>query len=280
MRPQKIMNATIEKLEQTIALDAARISVMLASQLTDFSILLFDQLDSTNTYLMQLAAQGARHATCVACENQRAGRGRHGRNWVSSPGGSLTFSLLWRFAKPISGLEGLSLAVGVAVVRALRELGLVDVMLKWPNDVLHHFHKLSGVLIETGNVGRASSYAVIGVGVNTQLPADAREEIGQAVTDWATITQTAVDRNILLACLLIHLSAVLQQFAQSGLATLRDEWISYHAYENKNVRLVWPDRSEIQGRVAGIAENGALLLATSQGDKQFSVGEISLRATE
>jgi BirA family transcriptional regulator, biotin operon repressor / biotin---[acetyl-CoA-carboxylase] ligase len=274
------MNAATEKLEKLKPLDAKRIGAMLVSQPTDFSILIFDQLDSTSTHLLQLASQGARHATCVASETQHAGRGRHGRNWISSPGGSLTFSLLWHFAKPISRLEGLSLAVGVAMVRALREQGLADVMLKWPNDVLHHFHKLAGVLIETGNDHNGSSYAVIGIGVNIQLPNEAREKIGQAVTDWASLMQTSVDRNALLVCLLIHLSEVLKQFEQGGLTTLRDEWMSYHAYQNKNVRLRWPDNSEVHGSVNGIAENGALLLETSAGEKQFSVGEISLRAVE
>jgi BirA family transcriptional regulator, biotin operon repressor / biotin---[acetyl-CoA-carboxylase] ligase len=274
------MNATTEKLDKFIPLDAARIRSALASQPTDFSIQVFDQLDSTNTYLMQSASQGASHATCVVAETQSAGRGRHGRNWLSSPGGSLTFSLLWHFAKPVFRLEGLSLAVGVALVRSLRELGMCDVMLKWPNDILHHFHKLSGVLIETGNGSNDSSYAVIGVGVNTQLPNEARNEISQAVTDWASIMQTPVDRNNLLVCLLANLAKLLNQFEQSGLTALRDEWLSYHAYQNKNVRLVWPDQSEIHGRVTGIADSGALILETHDGEKPFSIGEISLRAAE
>lgn len=274
------MNAAIDKPEKTIPLNAAQISKALVNQPIHFSIQVFDQLDSTNTYLMQYAQSGARHATCVAAETQSSGRGRHGRAWQSSPGGSLTFSVLWRFNMPIVRLEGLSLAIGVALIRALRETGMREAKLKWPNDILHHFHKLAGVLIETGRDGDSNSYAVIGIGINIQLPTEIRHEIGQAVADWVGIMQTSVDRNELLAGLLHHLSEVLVQFEKGGLTSLRNEWLIYHAYQNKNVRLVWPDHSEIQGRVLGIAENGALLLQTGEGEKAFSVGEISLRAAE
>jgi BirA family biotin operon repressor/biotin-[acetyl-CoA-carboxylase] ligase len=274
------MSITSEKVSTALPLNAALISAALGKSAADFSIHVFDQLDSTNTYLMQQASVGARHATCVIAETQTAGRGRHGRDWVSSVGGSLTFSLLWRFSMPIQRLEGLSLAVGVALVRSLRELGIADVELKWPNDVLHHFHKLAGLLVETSGDINGKSYAVIGVGINVNLPHEARDKIGQAVTDCYSIQRSSIDRNILLACSLKNLSDVLNLFAQSGLRLLRDEWISYHAYQNKNVRLSWPDNSEVQGSVNGIAESGALLIKTSEGEKQFNVGEISLRGAD
>jgi BirA family transcriptional regulator, biotin operon repressor / biotin---[acetyl-CoA-carboxylase] ligase len=272
------MRVTTEKISPVIPLSAERIRTALGNSTTNFPIQVFDQLDSTNTFLMQQGGERAPHATCVVAETQISGRGRHGRNWVSSLGGSLTFSLMWRFSLPMPRLEGLSLAIGVAVVRALRELGMQDAQLKWPNDVLHHFHKLAGVLIETGNESVHKSYAVIGIGINIQMPEAAREQIGQAVTDWSGVMQTSIDRNVLLSKLLCHLADVLGQFEQSGLVILRDEWVSYHAYQNKNVRLRWPDNTEVLGRVNGIAENGALLLETNVGEKSFSVGEISLRA--
>ncbi len=274
------MYAADKKLDIPIALDAVQIRSALEDRAADFSIQVFDQLDSTNTYLMQRAQTGATHATCVATDVQLAGRGRQGRAWQSSPGGSLTFSLLWRFDMPMQQLEGLSLAVGVAVIRALHKMGMHDAKLKWPNDIQHHFHKLAGVLIETASGAGSKRYAVIGIGINIQLPREIRAEIGQAATDWVTIMQTSVNRNKLLATILLHLSEVLPQFEKNGLVTLREEWLSYHAYQNKNVRLVWPDNSEVHGRVKGIAGNGALLLETSDGEKHYSVGEISLRVAE
>ncbi|MGB9148942.1 MAG: biotin--[acetyl-CoA-carboxylase] ligase [Burkholderiales bacterium] len=263
-----------------LPLNADRVKSALAGHSTDFSVHVFDQLDSTNSYLMQLASRGARHATCIVAERQTAGRGRHGRYWISTPCGSLTFSLLWRFAKPIPFLEGLSLAAGVAIVRALRELGMNKVELKWPNDILHQYHKLAGVLIESGSEPHGMSYAVIGVGINIHLTDHARSDIGQAVTDWTEIMQFPIDRNTLLIHLLANLAEVFGQFGESGLSALRQEWNDYHAYQDTDVRLVSPDRSEFYGRVKGIADNGALLLVTSQGEKRYNVGEISLRAAQ
>ncbi len=273
--------AAISALNQTIVrLDASCIHEALGVLTSDFNIEILDTVDSTNTYLMRRANTHAPHATCVVAESQTAGRGRQGREWVSVPGGSLMFSLLWRYALPVSRLAGLSLGVGVAMVRALNEMGIQSVMLKWPNDLLHHHRKLAGVLIETGGESNTSSYAVIGIGMNVHLDEAARAEIAQAVTDLASVSLQPIDRNILLAALLKHLSIVLTEFEKNGLRLLRDEWMQYHAYQNKNVRISGLNQAQIQGTVIGIAEDGALLIRTEAGDIRCSVGEISLRLAE
>jgi BirA family transcriptional regulator, biotin operon repressor / biotin---[acetyl-CoA-carboxylase] ligase len=262
-----------------IPLDAARIRAEMQAFTANLPIEIFDTIDSTNTYLMSRALQGAADMRCVAAEMQTAGRGRQGRPWVSVPGGSLAFSVCWQFAQPQSQLAGLSLAVGVAIVRALEQMGVPDALLKWPNDVLHHHRKLAGVLIETGG-DASSSYAVIGVGMNVHLSKHARADIDQAVTDVVSITGQAVDRNILLAKLLNEITSVLDTFSLSGLASLRDEWLRYHVYQHKNVRLKLGHNETVEGRVMGIAADGALLIATNEGEKKFSVGDISLRLAE
>jgi len=110
-----------------------------------FKLELHDTLESTNTYLMKKANQSqaqmlgghaAAHATCVVTELQTAGKGRRGRAWQAGLGASLTFSLLWRFQMGASALSGLSLAVGVALIRGFQAIGISNAKLKWPNDVL------------------------------------------------------------------------------------------------------------------------------------------------
>jgi BirA family biotin operon repressor/biotin-[acetyl-CoA-carboxylase] ligase len=113
------------------------------------SLEVVDEVDSTSSRLLALAAAGAPSGTCLAAEWQSAGRGRRGRSWVAALGGSLTFSLLWRFERGAGHLGGLSLAVGVAVARALAACGVERVQVKWPNDVVADFHKLAGILVET-----------------------------------------------------------------------------------------------------------------------------------
>jgi BirA family biotin operon repressor/biotin-[acetyl-CoA-carboxylase] ligase len=123
------------------------------------------------------------------------------------------------------------------------------------------------------------STAVIGVGVNVRLSQALRADIDQAVTDLETLTGAFVDRNFALACLLRHLVAVLEIYAQEGFAPLKESWLAFHAYEGREVWLQMPKGERQTGRVSGVAEDGSLLLSTEQGQKRYTVGEISVRAT-
>ncbi len=152
-------------------LDAAAIANQLGD--TRIHLQIVDEIESTSTRLLELAETGAPSGTCLAAEWQSSGRGRRGRGWVSSLGGSLTFSLLWRFERGAGHLGGLSLAVGEAVARALAACGVQRVQVKWPNDVVADFRKLAGILVETSGEMQGPSVAVIGVGVNYRLGARA-----------------------------------------------------------------------------------------------------------
>lgn len=257
-------------------LDQERIRATLGK--TDFSLELHDHLASTNTVLMRKAQEGAPHRSCIVAETQGAGRGRRGRQWHSSLGSSLTFSLLWRFNQGAAALYGLSLAVGIALVRALRAEGATDISLKWPNDILHHHRKLAGILIELQGDVLGPSAAVIGIGLNLDLPETVREQVDQPVTDLGSVTGQPYDRNRILGAVLSHLAAVLEVFETQGFAALRDEWLSHHAFHGKPVRLLLPDGSQLEGQAVGIAEDGALLVETGQGQRRFASGEISLRS--
>ncbi|MCX7628276.1 MAG: biotin--[acetyl-CoA-carboxylase] ligase [Methylophilaceae bacterium] len=233
--------------------------------------------DSTNTLLMRLASEGAPHGTCVVAELQRNGRGRRGRMWHSGLGSGLTFSLLWRFDQGASALNGLSLAVGVALARALEELGMPEILLKWPNDVQYRHRKLAGILIELQGDAFGPSAAVIGVGLNVRQPAEVHVAIGHPVASLEEIWSDAIDRNYLLAVMLRHMVAVLDEFGQVGFRRLRDEWQARHAYHQQKVRLLLPDGTETEAMVQGVDEDGALLADAGAGPQRYASAEISLR---
>lgn len=258
-------------------LDRANVITALGEQQSAFNIEIHDQLESTNTYLMEKAAQNIAGATCVAALLQTRGRGRRGRLWQSGVGNSLTFSLLWRFQSGAAALSGLSLAVGVALIRTLHGLGIASAQLKWPNDVLIGHQKLAGILIELQGDMDGPSAAVIGIGINLRMPQELRNCIDQPAIDLESATQQEVNPSELLALLLKSLSHVLQDFEQHGFANLRAEWTQYHAYQNKPVRLLLPNGSELHGEVIGVAADGILLVNTDSGEQRFSAGEISLR---
>jgi len=262
--------------QPVILLDEQTILSALGAYGSALQIEVHDHLASTNSYLMQ-NINAARHATCVAANLQTNGRGRRGRSWHAGLGASLTFSLLWRFQCGASALSGLSLAVGIALMRSLHALGMTCTQLKWPNDVLINREKLAGILIELQGDMEGPSTAVIGMGINLKLPDNLKQQIDQPVTDLASVFNGELNPNHLLATLLKHLSDVLSAFEQGGFAALRDEWTQHHAYHEQNVRMLMPDGREIHGVVKGITEDGSLLIATTEGVQRFISGEISLR---
>ena len=259
-------------------LDRTKIASALGAQANRFNLELIDCADSTNSLLMQKAAQGAAHGSVMVAELQTHGRGRRGRSWHSNLGGALTFSLLWRFNQGVGFLSGLSLVVGVALLRALKSLGVDGMALKWPNDVLHHNCKLAGILIEVQGDVLGPSFAVIGIGINLKLSEQSRELIGRPATDLYSITGILPERNLALGCMLGHMAQVLDIFAARGFGGLRAEWVEHHVYHNKNVRIMLPDNAAEEGMVTGVDDGGALLLKTRGGERRYSTGEISLRA--
>jgi BirA family biotin operon repressor/biotin-[acetyl-CoA-carboxylase] ligase len=258
------------------ALDAGAVGRCLGRGHAGLRLELLDQCDSTSTELAARAAAGALSGTAIACELQRAGRGRRGASWYSGLGTSVTFSLLWRFDRGAAALGGLSLAVGVACIRAFHALGFDGVALKWPNDLVRRDGKLGGVLIELAGDALGPTAAVIGIGVNVRVPEHARRSIGQPVADLAL--EAAPLRSRVLGELLAALAEALPVFAARGFEPFRDEWLQHHAYHGRRVRLRVPPRRTVEGIATGIAEDGALLVATRGGVERFHSAEVSLRA--
>jgi BirA family biotin operon repressor/biotin-[acetyl-CoA-carboxylase] ligase len=242
---------------------------------TLFDIEILAQALSSNSLLLQRAAPGnAPGGSVLAVELQQAGRGRRGRTWHSGLGNALTFSLLWRFDCGLNALSGLSLAVGVAIMRALEGLGAEGVHLKWPNDILSAQGKLGGVLVEAQGDMLGPSAVVIGIGLNCTLPDNLAQQIGQPASALDEICATVPERNRLLAALLRELAAVLRQFERNGFAAVRDEWQRCHYHQDKPVRLHMPDGSMVSGIARGVSESGELCLETAQGVRCFNSGEV------
>jgi len=186
----------------------------------------------------------------------------------------------WKFEQGAGFMAGLSLAVGVAVVRALEAEGFKDVALKWPNDLIHRYLKVGGILIELNGDALGPTTTVIGVGLNVRVPPAARKDIPVPITDLASVAgrkAPPIDRNRLLAALLAELAAVLHLYAKEGFTPFAIEWQHRHAYQGKAVRLLLPDGAAVTGKVAGVDASGALVLADGPRRARFLSGEITLR---
>jgi BirA family transcriptional regulator, biotin operon repressor / biotin---[acetyl-CoA-carboxylase] ligase len=259
-------------------IDVGRVRRQLGATARRITLDVADEVDSTSTRLMELATRGAPPGTCLVAEWQSAGRGRRGRSWVASLGGSLTFSLLWRFERGAGHLGGLSLAVGVAVARALRSCGAERVQVKWPNDVVSDFRKIAGILVETSGEMQGPSVAVIGAGVNYRLGERAIDRIDQPVTDVAQCTRQLPSRSDLLARLLSELVVALDAFDRHGFPALRDAWRALHAYQGKRVRVIPGREAPFDAEVADVGPDGVLVVRMADGRLvSLASAEISLR---
>jgi BirA family biotin operon repressor/biotin-[acetyl-CoA-carboxylase] ligase len=255
-------------------LDAAEIATMMGPIASRVRLAVADEVDSTSSRLLASAAAGGASGEVLAAEWQSAGRGRRGRSWVCGLGGSLMFSLLWRFERGVGHLAGLSLAAGVAIARALRECGVADARVKWPNDLVVDGRKLGGILIETSGEMQGPSVAVIGVGVNHRL-GEIAAGIDQPATDVAGNAAATPSRNLILARSLVNLVAILDAFERHGFAPLRDEWRALHAYQGQRVRVTPPREPAYDADVIDIAEDGALIVSAGGRPVKLASAEIT-----
>ena len=259
-------------------IDAPAVAARLAAEGSRIRVEVVDEIDSTSSRLLARAMTGAPSGSCLAAEWQSAGRGRRGRAWVSSLGGSLTFSLLWRFERGAGDLGGLSLAAGVAVAQALEACGAARVQVKWPNDVVVDFRKLAGILVETSGDLHGPSCAVVGIGVNYRLAEQVLERIDQPVVDVAACASPVPARTELLAALLRSLEATLARFEREGFAPFRDAWRALHAYHGRPVRVMAAGEAPFEAEVVDVAPDGALVVSCAGRTVALASAEISLRA--
>jgi len=257
-------------------LDGEQLQAVLGER--GFSVAVRDYVDSTNSRLLALSQHGAAHKSVLAAEWQSGGRGRRGRTWHGRLGGGLTFSLLWRFNRPLTGLSGLSLAVGLGLARALRELG-APAEVKWPNDLLVDGRKLAGILIETQGDMLGAASAVIGIGVNVRAGAEVAAAAGVRLTDLSEVLDPLAppDRNHLLAVILTELDRLLPEFDRDGFAPFVAAWQEAHVWQDQTVCAQHPSGTAQCGRARGVDADGTLLLETAAGIVRIHAGEVSLR---
>lgn len=252
-----------------------QLSLDAKSHLTDF--ILLGQVDSTNTIALNSIQEGGSSGYVVVAEQQSAGRGRRGRQWVSPYGCNIYCSAVWQFQSGAAALEGLSLAVGLAVARALGQVGVERVELKWPNDVLCQGRKLAGILLEMVGDAAGHCHVVVGIGINVSMSQAAGNwGIDQPWIDATTASGASVSRNRLLSRLLSELLPLLSEFERKGFSAFRQAWSELDAMFGKDVCLHMGGQT-VFGRAAGVGESGALAIDTAAGRQWFNGGEVSLR---
>lgn len=234
------------------------------------------ETDSTNAHALRSPVP-ARGTQAWLAERQTAGRGRRGREWTSPLAAHVYLSLARRFEGGVAALQGLSLAVGVAVADALHGLGYRQVGLKWPNDLLADGRKLGGILVEVGGDAGGPLRVVVGLGINVAMPASAARGIDQPWCDLASLSSAPPSRAAVCVALLDALLPMLARFERDGLAPFLDGWARHDLLAGHAVRVI-EGRREHLGVAMGITADGALRLRHDDGERRYHAGEASLRA--
>ena len=260
--------------EPLLLLDKQQIKKQLKPSNKKPDIKIFACVDSTNDYLQKQPKSAKKMSICLA-ETQTHGRGRLNRSWHSPFGKNIYFSCRYSFEKDISEMAGLSLVVGLAVLKTIRGFGLDQhFALQWPNHIVWNQKKLAGSLIEVNAEANGNCDAIIGIGINVNLLSADKN------FSWSSMTQALnkyINRNEVCANLINQLVCHLDQFEKQGFAAFKQEWVANDRLINQHIAISFHHQEKVHGIAIGVNDYGNLLLQTpTNGIQAYATGEIEL----
>mgnify|MGYP000317680796 CR=1 FL=1 len=255
-------------------LDLLSVDVMLKEILSchqeKINVNLLLSTESTNSWLMLKKIPSKKFEICLS-EMQTGGKGRRGKVWVSPFGKNIYLSVAFDLQGGVEALSGLSLVIGLAVIRVLKDLGLADAVLKWPNDIWVDSRKAAGILVELQGEATTGWRVVAGVGLNVCM--DERDGVG-IDQPWVSIAENiSCSRNKLAGMIINSLVEVLDEYQMKGFESFMSEWEASDFLKGKNIE----SSGGVNGVAVGINAQGALLVETSEGLKDINAGEVSVR---
>ncbi len=242
-----------------------------------WKVFCFEQLSSTNSWLLEQTKTMDIHGYVCVADSQTAGVGRSGKQWLASDSSNILMSVAYRFDLKLPELSSLSLITGIALVDVLEELGVSNLAVKWPNDVYLGDEKLAGILIQTQKCGDSGYMSIIGIGLNIELDQCTKQQISQPVADLSNSGLAVNDRELIIAKTLWRLKIYFDRFAQNGLKDFVNRWNQIDYLKDQKIVLSQVNQ-HINGKYLGISDEGALLIKLP--DKSIEAhyfGEISVR---
>jgi BirA family biotin operon repressor/biotin-[acetyl-CoA-carboxylase] ligase len=223
-----------------------------------------DEVESTNSMLLA-SKDSNQNGTVLLAEFQSKGRGRKEREWVSSSGQNLTFSILLKGEFKEQKINLINFSAAIAVAQAIENLYQLDVELKWPNDVLIHKKKIAGILLESVSKANKISRVVVGIGINVNQP----NFPGQFEI------HSIASREKLLSEVLNNFEELLEISKKSGKKVLAD-WRNRCKMLGERIKIVDGDLVKV-GIFEDIDENGFLILRNGEKIEKIHFGDVSLR---
>ena len=266
-----------------ISLDAEAVrralDVETAGRLASFDA--FDEIGSTNSFLMHQARPEPGRVRVALTVNQTAGRGRHGRTWVAPRGSGICLSMSYTFGRAPENLPALTLAIGMGVIDALSRQGIGGIGLKWPNDLIAADGKLGGLLTEAQAGPGGVMTIVPGVGINVDLgegPGIAvADHAALRVADLATFAPAVPSADDLAAALIDGLCATFLAYESSGFGDFAARWAGVDWLLGRELTVSTAGENRLAGVGAGLADDGALLVSADDGQlHRVTTGTVAL----
>jgi BirA family biotin operon repressor/biotin-[acetyl-CoA-carboxylase] ligase len=241
---------------------------------SDFEILRFEEIDSTNSALVERARRGAPDGLVLLAGHQTAGRGRLGRTWEAPPGASLLTSILFRVPIGPEQLYLVTAAVSLSALKAIRSLTGIDATLKWPNDVLLGERKVAGVLSELVETGQSTdgpeSAIVVGIGINLLWPGPQ----GVEGTSLLESTGKSIDAESMLAALLAELTVRREALLEpAGRDQIAKEFAQHLGTIGSKVKIELPGEVVV-ARAIGVSPEGHLIVDDGAGPQEIVTGDV------
>ncbi len=244
----------------------------------NFTIIHFDSLESTNTEAISQAKRGAGEGLCIVAKKQTAGRGRHGRTWISAENAGLYFSVVLHPKIETQFFSLLTLMTAIAVSDTLEHLYALKPDIKWANDIHINGKKISGILAEMTETPNGTA-VIVGIGINLK-PSNFPAEIA----DSATSVETETNKKTGVEELLHSLTRFINYFydilqSENGAEIIVGEWQKRSTYAfGKEVKAKLENET-VFGTTDGLEKNGALRIRTDSGEiKIIQAGDVeSLR---
>ncbi len=236
------------------------------------NIIHLDEIDSTNEYAKTIARESS-DWTVIIAETQTKGKGRLNRTWFS-PRGGIWMSIILKSVGEGSYATVLTLFTGIAVARALKELGL-EVALKWPNDILVNKKKLGGILSEWEPEANST---IIGIGLNINISLDLfPQELHDSVTTTLHELKHEIDKNKLIEDLISEFKAIYTRFEKGQTEELLLDWKKYSSMIGSEVEVDVVGKV-YEGKAIDIDRDGSLILLSRSGsEKKIIAGDVKIK---
>ncbi len=232
-----------------------------------FDITWVETLDSTNSYLKARQDRLPRYPTpVIAARQQRSGRGREARYWISAPYKDIACSLLLPTRAPLHHLPSLTMAVALAVRAMLSDTYAIPAAVKWPNDVLVHGRKICGILSELlpDNGAIPGHRVLMGIGLNVGMAPEMLATIDQPATSMSVENSSHFIVDTVLETFLATLPPWLARWEEGGFSALRSEWLRHEQRLHTQIR-VKQGKTALYGILEGFGDDGELLLRDAEG---------------